>query len=86
MSEDRCVVCGEIVPEGRQICWKCEHQSKDYHCIICGKKIPQPKLSFSGRGYGKSMMEFQYNMSQLCCSDKCWYEFAEEIRRELNEI
>lgn len=25
MDVDRCVVCGEIVPEGRQICWKCEY-------------------------------------------------------------
>ena len=25
MSEDRCIVCGEIIPEGRMICWACEH-------------------------------------------------------------
>ena len=23
---DRCVCCGEIVPEGRQICPQCEHE------------------------------------------------------------
>ena len=23
-SDDRCVVCGEVVPEGRQVCRKCE--------------------------------------------------------------
>ena len=23
-NEDRCICCGEIVPEGRQVCWKCE--------------------------------------------------------------
>lgn len=23
---DICVCCGEYVPEGRMICWKCEHQ------------------------------------------------------------
>lgn len=22
--EDRCVCCGEIIPEGRMICWACE--------------------------------------------------------------
>ena len=22
--EERCVCCGELIPEGRQICWKCE--------------------------------------------------------------
>lgn len=25
MDVDRCVVCGEIVPEGRQICLNCEY-------------------------------------------------------------
>lgn len=24
--EDRCVICNAIVPEGRQICWICEHK------------------------------------------------------------
>ena len=23
---DRCICCGEPVPEGRQICWKCEKE------------------------------------------------------------
>ena len=22
--EDRCICCGEIIPEGRQVCWACE--------------------------------------------------------------
>lgn len=26
MNENRCVCCGEIIPEGRQICWKCERK------------------------------------------------------------
>lgn len=24
MSVDTCVCCGEIIPEGRQVCWNCE--------------------------------------------------------------
>lgn len=27
-SEDRCVVCGAIVPEGRQVCSECERKTK----------------------------------------------------------
>ena len=27
MNENRCVCCGEIIPEGRMICWNCEHNS-----------------------------------------------------------
>ena len=22
--EDRCICCGKIIPEGRQVCWTCE--------------------------------------------------------------
>ena len=22
--EDKCVCCGDLIPEGRQTCWKCE--------------------------------------------------------------
>lgn len=31
MDEDRCIVCGEIIPEGRMVCPKCEYigQSSD---------------------------------------------------------
>ena len=28
MDEDKCVVCGDIVPEGRMICYGCEHPIK----------------------------------------------------------
>lgn len=27
-SEDRCIVCGEVVPEGRQVCKNCEDKQK----------------------------------------------------------
>lgn len=26
---DRCVYCGEIVPEGRQVCWNCEREVEE---------------------------------------------------------
>ena len=25
---DRCVMCGEIIPEGQQVCWKCKHKEE----------------------------------------------------------
>ena len=25
---DRCVMCGEIIPEGQQVCWKCKHEEE----------------------------------------------------------
>lgn len=24
--EDRCVCCGQYVPEGHMVCWDCEHE------------------------------------------------------------
>ena len=24
--ENRCVCCGNPIPEGRQVCWTCEHE------------------------------------------------------------
>lgn len=25
MNENKCIFCGAVIPEGRQICWSCEH-------------------------------------------------------------
>lgn len=25
MNEHRCAVCGAIIPQGRDVCWSCEH-------------------------------------------------------------
>lgn len=42
--EDRCVCCGEIIPEGRQVCPICEKKAasvkpKRNTCIYCGIRI-----------------------------------------------
>lgn len=41
-NDNRCVCCGVIIPEGRQVCPTCENKSieedeKDF-CLNCGKK------------------------------------------------
>ena len=28
-SEERCVMCGEIIPEGRMVCLRCEHAASE---------------------------------------------------------
>lgn len=34
MDADRCVCCGEIVPEGTMVCWNCEHNALgDHDCF-----------------------------------------------------
>lgn len=27
-SADRCICCGDVIPEGRTVCWKCEHEGE----------------------------------------------------------
>lgn len=44
MNENRCVTCGAIIPEGRQVCYKCEDEEKLERaiaqiCLNCDKKI-----------------------------------------------
>lgn len=24
--ENRCIYCGDIIPEGKLVCWQCEHE------------------------------------------------------------
>ena len=39
MNENKCVSCGEIIPEGRQICPKCESDSVNHPHHYNGGKI-----------------------------------------------
>ncbi|MFR1406583.1 MAG: hypothetical protein ACLSS4_02100 [Acutalibacteraceae bacterium] len=45
-NADRCICCGEIVPEGRQICPQCER--KRYIYTI--PDVPPSLNKFAGRG------------------------------------
>lgn len=55
MSVDRCVCCGEIVPEGRQVCLMCEATSTKCKCVICGNVFYRKRP----------------NNNQTTCSDEC---------------
>ena len=44
---DICVCCGEPVPEGRMICWKCEHQYDKNSGS--GQKYPMLRKILRGR-------------------------------------
>lgn len=32
--EDRCVCCGNIIPEGRQVCYQCEHKIEEAKAAV----------------------------------------------------
>lgn len=39
---DRCVICGEEIPEGRHVCPRCEAKARDGlpdRCVMCGAPI-----------------------------------------------
>ena len=50
---DRCVVCGEIVPEGRQICPVCEKGVQIKYVRVYGRDFPQPLLNIRRDAFDK---------------------------------
>lgn len=44
MNEDRCVCCGEIVPEGRQICLNCEHRMTKVGAILQSRNATEEEV------------------------------------------
>ena len=36
--EDRCVICGDIIPEGRQVCPNCEDKVMRSHTVPTHRK------------------------------------------------
>ena len=43
--EDRCVICGEIVPEGRQVCVNCEVKYTHNHVCACCLKVKHAEVN-----------------------------------------
>ena len=37
---DRCVMCGEIIPEGQQVCGLCKHKADLEETIACRYYVP----------------------------------------------
>ena len=34
MNENKCICCGAVIPEGRQVCWGCEHNEVKVGSIL----------------------------------------------------
>lgn len=39
MDVDRCICCGAQIPEGRQVCWSCEHMTHQTNKSPSDKQI-----------------------------------------------
>ena len=55
-------------------------------CITCDTKIPTPQFIYGGRGCGKSFMLLNYNIRQMCCSDKCYEQFWATYWKIVNKM
>lgn len=63
MNENTCACCGEIIPEGRQVCWGCEHsiapkspseaqiKFTDFIAATLGIDFPQSSQEFTAQAY-----------------------------------
>ena len=45
MDADRCVCCGEIIPEGRMICQRCERTEMKYGAILQSQKATEEEVN-----------------------------------------
>ncbi len=48
MDVDRCVVCGEPVPEGRMVCWQCHRRGRP--CETCAYFDPVYGICYGTEG------------------------------------
>ena len=62
MSEEKCVICGDIVPEGRQVCPKCESDKNEDRDI---KRL-------------KNKAKFYYNLAKSYMCDVIYDEELEK--------
>lgn len=59
--ENRCILCGEIVPEGRQFCYDCEVKlTHNYVCACCLKVKPAEVNHLEGVHVCKSCINPYY--------------------------
>ena len=46
--EDRCIVCGELIPEGRQVCPRCEMERKKHDPVVVDTGVPDRRHGYWG--------------------------------------
>lgn len=75
MSVDRCVMCGEIIPEGRQVCPDCQRRVNEGdgpYCWLCGRNGSGDPLDthhiFGGANRSKSD---RYGLTVKLCHSRC---------------
>lgn len=45
MNEERCVCCGEVIPEGRQVCLSCEYSITKVGAILQSRNATEEEVT-----------------------------------------
>jgi hypothetical protein len=96
--EDRCVCCGEIIPEGLQVCFACEVDVDENisfskaECFKCKKKAPWFTITWHeplmGNKYKKLSEKYKLQVP-LChpgCHDIVQREPSQEYNKSLQKL
>lgn len=73
--ENRCVCCGDLIPEGRMVCWSCEH--KDFY-----KQSPD---KFVEELYGIKLLPHQRLLLKLANTKQKIFYNPRKVYRKWNE-
>ena len=80
---DRCVCCGDLIPEGRQVCLNCENGDQSgVRCLTCGTtlEVMDSSWSFTDKGIMCSTI-FHCN---VCHND--WEKEAEYVAKPVRFV
>ena len=61
MNEERCVICGSLIPEGRQVCWICEHDIVKIGSILQSYNAAEDDVIKAHKFINKGIKENEQN-------------------------
>ena len=89
--EDRCICCGEIIPEGRQVCWTCEKgevnsgNNRMHISCDCSSRIYGNCMGGKRRVGGQQMIKNGSGIPDPVLTQAMWGIRQEEKTRELEK-
>lgn len=80
-SDNYCIMCGTIIPEGRQICLQCEKDNNKCRNVVSEddlKCIKQTVEHCISNAYSKGCAVSEVHQELHRCLDEILYEYKEE--------
>ena len=83
MSENRCISCGEIIPEGQQVCRKCMEKKKPFFSVI----VPEHNsAAFMRKGLDSIKAQDMTDYELIIICDSCTDNTAEIAREYTDKV